>query len=361
MAMATTQGLQAAMPQLRTFVLSRAGFAGIQRYAANWMGDNQARWDHLWVSMPMAMGFGLSGQPFLGADIGGFEQSTTPELFLRWMQYGTLTPFCRNHSEKGNIDQYAWSFGPVIESLVREALRLRYRLLPYLYAAFLVAAETGAPIQRPLIFDHQHDATVRDMDDEYLLGSDLLVAPVTAAGMTARQVYLPAADWYDLHGALRGEAVDAVAGSRFVAVATPMESIPVFARGGAVVPMWTDAPDSTAGYAPLLIELHLFVPAADGTYTSMLQEDDGLTFAALSGARFRTTFTVLRTGSSLSVEAEVEGNGFPEFRREAFELVVHGASVDSVDLDGEPLPTANPGRFRLPRAGLGFRVDLRLP
>src|SRR5690349_14510624 len=155
MAMGTIEGLRAAQPDARTFILSRSGFAGIQRYAANWLGDNQARWDHLWVSMPMAMGFGLSGQPFVGADIGGFEQNTTPELFLRWMQYGTLTPFCRNHSEIGNIDQYAWSFGPVIEAMVRAALELRYRLLPYLYASFLTAAETGAPVQRPLIFDYQ--------------------------------------------------------------------------------------------------------------------------------------------------------------------------------------------------------------
>jgi alpha-glucosidase len=92
MAMSTTEGLLQAMPDKRTFILSRAGFAGIQRYSANWLGDNQSRWDHLWLSMPMAMGFGLSGQPFLGAYIGGFAGNTHAELFLRWMQYGVLTP-----------------------------------------------------------------------------------------------------------------------------------------------------------------------------------------------------------------------------------------------------------------------------
>ena len=183
MAMATTAGLRKQMPDLRTFVLSRAGFAGIQRYAANWMGDNLARWDHLWVSMPMGAGLGLSGQAFVGADIGGFAGNTNPELFLRWMQYGVLTPFCRNHSEIGNVDQYAWSFGDVIGEHVRAAVKLRYRLLPYLYACFLTAAETGAPVQRPLVFDYQYDGVVRDIDDEYLLGPDLLVAPVTAAGI----------------------------------------------------------------------------------------------------------------------------------------------------------------------------------
>ena len=98
------------------------------------------------------------------------------------MQYGTLTPFCRNHSEIGNVDQYAWAFGDVVQDHVRTAIKLRYRLLPYLYACFLKAFESGAPVQRPLVFDHQYDATVRDIDDQYVLGSDLLIAPVVGPG-----------------------------------------------------------------------------------------------------------------------------------------------------------------------------------
>src|SRR5690349_19054975 len=219
MAMGTIEGLRKVRPEARTFILSRAGFAGIQRYAANWMGDNQARWDHLWVSMPMAMGFGLSGQPFVGADIGGFQGYSNAELFLRWMQAGTLTPFCRNHSERDNVDQYAWSWGDTVLELVREAIRLRYRLLPYIYAAFVRATETGAPVQRPLVFDHQDDAALRNLDDQYLFGPHLLVAPVIAAGQTARQVYLPAGDWYDWH---TGEVL---AGERFELVETPMDRI----------------------------------------------------------------------------------------------------------------------------------------
>ena len=143
-------------------------------------------------------------------------------------------------------------------------------------------------------------------------------------------------------------------------VPTPMESIPVFARGGSVLPTWTDAPESTAGYAPVVVELHLFVPDSGGTYTSILQEDDGLTFAALSGARLRTTFTVTRSGSQLRLSAEVGGDGFPEFRREAFDLVVHGAVIEEVILDDERIAGSAAGRFRLPRAGLDFHVELQL-
>ena len=111
MAMGTTEGLRAAAPDRRTFVLSRAGFAGIQRYAANWMGDNFSRWDHLRLSVAMACGLGLSGQPFVGADVGGFMGNANAELCVRWTQYGALTPFFRNHSGIGNVDQYAWSWG----------------------------------------------------------------------------------------------------------------------------------------------------------------------------------------------------------------------------------------------------------
>ena len=115
MAMGTTAGLLRRDARASGRSCSRGpGFAGIQRYAANWMGDNLARWDHLWLSMPMAIGFGISGQPFVGADVGGFQGDTNAELFLRWMQYGTLTPFCRNHSEIGNVDQYAWAWGDVV-------------------------------------------------------------------------------------------------------------------------------------------------------------------------------------------------------------------------------------------------------
>jgi alpha-glucosidase len=331
-------------------VLSRAGFAGIQRYAANWMGDNLARWDHLWVSIPMGSGFGLSGQAFVGADIGGFAGNTNPELFLRWMQYGVLTPFCRNHSEIGNVDQYAWSFGDVIGDYIRAAIKLRYRLLPYLYASFLRASESGAPVQRPLVFDYQYDGVVRDLDDQYLLGPDLMVAPVIEPGLTARQVYLPAGDWYDW------QTGELVGGSRFVTAATPMETIPIFARGGAVIPMWPEAPASTSGYHPSVVELHLFVPIADGTHHSMLQEDDGLTFAALSGARYRTDFEVARSGHTVVLRATVTGDGYPEFARERFVLVLHGADPAAVRVDGAEV-SGTDGRFEFANSGTGFTVE----
>ena len=354
MAMGTTEGLLAAMPDRRTFVLSRAGFAGIQRYAANWMGDNMSRWDHLWLSMPMAAGFGLSGQPFVGADVGGFMGHSQPELFARWMPYGALTPFFRNHSAAGNVDQYAWSFGDAVLDVARQAVELRYRLLPYLYAAFLTASETGMPVQRPLVLEHPHDLTVREIDDEYLLGPDLLVAPVVEAGTTARQVYLPAGRWHDW---ATGEAFD---GRRWLTAPTPMERIPLYARGGAVVPMWPDAPSSTADHSPEVVELHLFVPDDDGvSHRSFLQEDDGLSFAFRDGAYLRTAFAVERSGDTVRVDATVDGAGFAGLRRRAFRLVVHGGHVTRASLDGQTT-AVDAGAVEIARVGVAFRVELTL-
>ncbi len=263
------------------------------------------------------------------------------------MQYGTLTPFCRNHSHIGNADQYAWAWGDAVLDLVREAIDLRYRLLPYIYAAFLRATETGAPVQRPLVFDHQYDAAVRDIDDEYLFGPDILVAPVVAAGQTARHVYVPAGDWYDWH------TDEMIAGSRYALRATPMDRIPIYARGGAVIPMWPDAPPSTAEHHPRVIELHVYVPTRDGIHESMLQEDDGLTTTALDGARYRTTFTVTRHANTVAVEAQVDGNGYPEFARHAFHLVIHGARPATVLLDSKQIGPTEHG-FVIPNSGQGF-------
>ena len=353
MAMGTTQGLLKAMPGKRTFVLSRAGFAGIQRYAANWMGDNLSRWDHLWLSIPMAAGLGVSGQAFVGADIGGFAGNSNAELYLRWMQYGALTPFCRNHSEIGNVDQYAWSWGEVVQEIVREAVRLRYRLLPYIYASFLTASETGAPVQRPMVFDHQDDPTVRDLDDQYLFGPDLLVAPVLQPGQTARQVYLPEGDWYDWHS---GERHD---GQAFIHVPTPMERIPVFARGGSVIPLWPEAPDSTAGSHPEELELRVFIPSTDGVFESELQEDDGLSFAASEGARHRTRFTLTRRGAQVRLHGETQGEGYPEFARRQFRIVLEGATPLTVRHGGAQVPYAD-GGVVLPNAGEALSVEFEV-
>jgi alpha-glucosidase len=352
MAMGTTTGLRAARPDLRPFLLSRAGFAGLQRYTATWTGDNLSTWEFLAQSIPMSTGLGLSGQPFVGSDIGGFAGDTDPELFTRWMQYGMLTPFARNHSMAGQIDQYPWSFGPEVLDRVREAVRLRYRLLPYLYAAFVEASTTGMPVQRALVLADQADPALAEVDDAYLLGPHLLVAPVLEPGVTERAVRLPAGRWWDWH---TGVMVD---GGREAVLPAPADHVPLLVRAGAVVPLWPEVPASTAGFHPELVELHLVVPDA-GVTVSTLQEDDGVTTAAESGALVRTTFTVRRDGDVVVLSAQVEGAGYPEHRRTAFRLVVHGARPDRVLLDGAAARPDGVG-WLLPTGTSPFEVEIEI-
>ncbi len=317
MAMGTHEGLITAMPELRTFILSRAGSPGIQRYAANWMGDNMSRFDHLWMSIPMGAGLSISGQSFVGADIAGFGENATAELMLRWTQYGALTPFARNHTMAGTVDQYPWSFGDEIADGVRRAIELRYRLLPYIYTAFVCASETGAPIQRPLIFDYQFDEKARNLDDQYLFGRDLLIAPVVEDGQREREVYLPEGEWFCFNKGKR------LLGGQTIVANAPLEYIPMFVRAGAVVPMLAEAPQSTDGLAPTSIELHVFVPNESGQWVSAMQEDDGLTYAALNENRVRTEFTLKREGDVVTLLGNSKGSGFAEFARSEFEIVWH--------------------------------------
>ncbi|RYZ03164.1 MAG: DUF4968 domain-containing protein [Myxococcales bacterium] len=352
MALATVEGFRRWDARARPFVLSRAGFAGIQRVAAQWLGDNFSEWEHLAMSLPMAMGLGICGQPFIGADIPGFAGTPSPELAVRWFQYGTLTPFSRCHAMLGEPDQYPWSFGSAVEKLVRGSLDLRYQLLPYLYAKFWEAHETGAPIQRPLLYDFQHDPAAREVDDQYLLGDSLLVAPVTIPGQTARSVYLPKGTWYDWHSRQRH------GGELYVTAQAPLERIPVFARGGAVIPCHARPLQSTAEHHVECLDLHLFVPSEDGERRSTLHEDDGKTKAYEEGAFLRTTFHVARSGSELRVRAVVTGQGYPEHRRRRFTLVLHG-DVRSVMLDGQQLSTTE-GRVTFDNRGAAFELTLEL-
>jgi alpha-glucosidase len=247
------------------------------------------------------------------------------------MQYGALTPFCRCHNEAGERDQYPWSFGPGVEKRFRAALELRYRLLPYIYSSFVMSSESGDPIQRPLVYDFQHDPHARETEDAYLLGEALLVAPVLGPGQTARHVYLPQGTWVDWH---TGESHS---GGQFITAAAPLDRIPLFARGGRVIPTYDAPPASTMDHYPESLELHVFVPAEDGEFVSHLHEDDGVSDEYSRGAFYRTALRVTRQGDRIHVGSEVTGKGFSRFRRRQLRIVFHGAPADVFEVRGGEL------------------------
>lgn len=175
MIMATREGVLRAKPDKRPFVLSRANFLGGQKYSAMWTGDNDSKWPALRQSISMILNMGLSGQPFAGADIGGFFNDATPSLFARWMGVGTMLPFARGHTHHESGPHEPWSFGAETEAISRIAIGRRYQLLPYFYTLFRDASLTGIPVARPLFFADFVDPKLRKEDRGFLLGEHLMV------------------------------------------------------------------------------------------------------------------------------------------------------------------------------------------
>ncbi|XP_015278196.1 PREDICTED: neutral alpha-glucosidase AB isoform X1 [Gekko japonicus] len=215
----------------RPFVLSRAFFAGSQRYGAVWTGDNAAEWDHLKISIPMCLSLSLVGISFCGADVGGFFKSPEPELLVRWYQVGAYQPFFRAHAHVDTIRREPWLFGEENKALIRDAIRERYALLPFWYTAFYHSYRTGQPVMRPLWVEYPQDVTTFSIDDQYLLGDALLVHPVTAQGARGIQVYLPGKGevWYDVRTHQKLHA------PQTLYLTVTMSSIPVYQRGGSIV------------------------------------------------------------------------------------------------------------------------------
>lgn len=235
MARATSRGLARLRGGLRNFLFTRSAFAGIQRYASSWTGDNKSKWSHLRMSVPMLLNMGLSGQVLVGPDIGGFWGKPTPELFLRWMQLGAFYPFCRNHSSHATPPRELWCFPERIQRLCTEALKLRYRLLPYFYTSLRQACEEGLPLMRPLFLEFPDDPACLQEETaagQFMIGPDLMVCPVLTAGAARRRVYLPAgSDWLAWPGSAPYQ------GGTGITVETPPDKIPLFVRTGAVIPV----------------------------------------------------------------------------------------------------------------------------
>jgi len=269
-ARATWEGLAALRPEERPFVISRSGYAGIQRYAAVWTGDNSSWWEHLEASVPMLLNLGLSGVPFIGADVGGFHGNAEGELLIRWTQLGAFYPLMRNHSIRTSHRQEPWAFGEETARAVRDAIALRYALLPHLYTLMEEAATCGLPPMRPLWFHYPDDPETYQLADEFLWGSDLLVAPAVRPGATHRAVYFPEGRWAEWWtGAIHP-------GPGWAVVETPLARIPIFLRAGAAVPVTRPMAHTPPRAVWEDLEWRVF-PAGTSGPGGRLFEDDGQT------------------------------------------------------------------------------------
>lgn len=290
MAGATRDGILKLRPDKRPFVLTRANYAGGQRYAATWTGDNQARWPELKRSISMTLNLGMCGQPFAGPDIGGFNTNMehgappfvdcTPELHARWLEFGALLPIARSHTIKGSMDREPYAYGEPWTSYNRASIERRYRLLPYLYSLAAESARTGVPMARPLFWIAPDDAEAIITEDEFLLGDQLLVAPVVEGRKNSRIVYLPAGDWYPFDPNDPKPAA-AIRGPAKIEVSAPIGKLPMFARAGAMIPVWPVR--QHVGDAPAPFETMIYTFPGSGRFELYEDAGDGVDYTKTDG------------------------------------------------------------------------------
>jgi alpha-glucosidase len=326
MVRASYDGMKAATGK-RPFMLTRAGFAGLQRYSAIWTGDNRAEEDHMLLGVRLLNSLGLSGVAFTGMDIGGFTGVPTQSLFARWMQIGAFTPYFRNHAAVDTKASEPWAYGDEVLDISRNYVNLRYRLMPYLYSAFADAAASGEPVMRSLAIDYTHDPKIyeRAFQNQYMFGKAFLVAPFESTKDFGK-VYFPAGSWYEL-------ASDAVEeGGRDKIVELSVARLPVYVKAGSVVPVQSLV-QSTAERPTDTLALHIY--KGDAASTASYYEDDGATFAYQQGAYYKRAIGYDGAARHITIGA-VEGSLKSKFGK--LELVLHGfGDAASLQLNGQPL------------------------
>lgn len=229
MAKATYEGLKK-HDNRRPFVITRACYAGVQKYSTAWTGDNQSIWPHLQLSIPQLCNLGMSGLIFNGTDIGGFGGNTHKELLIRWLEASLFNPLFRNHTEVASIHQEPWCFDKETIDIYRKIVNLRYEFIPYLYDLFFEHQFNGLPILRPLVMEFQNDKNTYDLNDEYMVGENILVAPIVTQGSNKRMVYLPKGEWIHYF------TNRVYSGNQYIIIDAPLDSIPIFIRNNSIIP-----------------------------------------------------------------------------------------------------------------------------
>lgn len=322
MARATYDGARANLAGKRPFVLTRAGFSGIQRYSAVWTGDNVASMDHLLAGVRMVNSLGLTGVAFSGYDVGGFIGEADPALYIQWIQVGAFSPFFRGHSMINSRPGEPWAYGEDAEAIARNYINLRYRLMPYVYSAFAESARTGLPLCRSLAIEYGHDPNIfgGETENQYLFGSGLLIVPIGEA-KDLKRIYLPAGNWYDFFNDSEW--------SGSCVVDLRREKLPVFVKASTLLPMQSVVQHN--GEQPNeVLELHVY--AGDVVGTLDYYEDDGESFAYASGDYYRRKIRYVPGEEELVFEA-VEGEWASQFTQ--VRVCLHGFSgVNRMEVGG---------------------------
>lgn len=313
MTRASYEGARAAKPNHRPFMLTRAGYAGSQRYTAIWTGDNRAEDDHMLLGVRLLNSLGVSGMAFNGMDVGGFTGNASVGLYTRWMQLGAFIPYFRNHTGVNTRSAEPWSFGEEALEIVRNYVNLRYRLLPYLYSNFYEATQTAMPIMRTLAIDYTHDAKVYDarFQNQFMLGHAFLVTPFESQ-RTYAEIYLPDGRWYDLYTDQVSE------GGKEYIFPLSMKKLPVYVKAGSIVPTQSLV-QSTAEKPTDTLTIHVYKGGQANSF--LYYEDDGETYDYEKGQYYKRFIRYEPANRSIVFE-KPDGRSTSKFNTIA--LLLHG-------------------------------------
>ena len=313
MARATYEGTKKIGINKRPFVLTRAAYAGTQRYSAVWTGDNSASDDHMLLGQRMVNSLGITGMSFTGVDIGGFSGNPTPELMVRWNSLGVYTPMFRNHAMQGTVYREPWRWGEENEAIIKKDIEQRYRLLPYIYSGFYQSQQTGMPLSRTLAINYTDDENVYDTkyQNQFLFGDSMLIAPVESTKLTA-EVYLPKGEWYRMTS---GEKFE---GGTVINADAPLTDLPVFVNAGAIIPM-QQVIQSTNDKGDGILALHIWYGEEANNF--IYYEDDGSSYDYQKGVYYKREIRFDPENKTISL-SEVEGAYQSKYDR--VKLVLHG-------------------------------------
>ena len=325
---ATQDGLLKLNPDERPFVLTRAAYAGTERYAATWTGDNSATWNHIGMSVPQIMNLGLSGFDMVGADVGGFAGSPPADLLTRWYELGVFYPMFRDHAAKGTADHEPWASGAEHEAIRKRYIELRYKLLPYIYTSMEETSRTGIPLMEPIFLEYPFAEQLYGEDHEFLFGRDLFVAPIVTEKVDALDVHLPPGDWYDFWTA------EVHAASDQISLHPTLSETPLYVRAGAIIPM-QPVVQSTNEKPDGPLELRVYMGEdCHGT----LYQDDGHTFAYQKGDFLRVNFTCEITPQDMTITSKVEKNAYqPWWNSTQLKIFGAGAAPKEVRIGDQPV------------------------
>jgi alpha-glucosidase len=313
MSRGTYNGTKHLLKGQRPFVLTRAAYAGIQRYSAIWTGDNTANDAHMLLGCRLVNSLGITGVSFTGVDIGGFSGNPTPELMVRWNSLGVYTPMFRNHAMIDTIMREPWRWGKQNEKIIKKDIEQRYRLLPYIYSSFYQSHQTGLPVNRTLAIQYPFDKNIYDhiYQNQFMFGDSMLVAPVISTERTAK-VYLPSGEWYRLSSDKK------IIGGKAVKAEAPLTDLPVFVKAGAIIPMQSVI-QSTNEAGDGILQIHIWQGKLATSFT--YYEDDGLSYDYEQGTYYKRDISFDPKKKQIVLSA-VEGEFESRFSK--VRLVWHG-------------------------------------